>query len=153
MTMALFAAETTPLGHLRWWATNSYERDFVTQMKRLQKSGYDFEAGSREALEGKFGGASVVLLRDLSDVARAEPLRFAEELERIFGRGSIGFLEPVVKYAEAGRFPLADPKKTAYDHLLGQLGPPTGERPDQGSVPLHEHRVRDEEGNYSDNAT
>lgn len=122
------------------------------QMERLQNSGYDFQAGTRAALEGKFGGASDVLLRDLSEAAKSEPRRFAEELFRIFGRGSIGFLEPIAKYAQNGLFPPTNRAESATDALLRQLGPGRGATAGPGPRPLHEWRIRDQEGKYPDEA-
>ena len=131
---------------------NDFEKSFVLQMDRLRHAGYDFEAGARQALEGKFGGASVVLLRDLSENAKRDPSVFVRELSRVFGRGSMGFLEPIAKYGQMGLFPPLRPGKHAIDGVLEDIGPGEGTGSEQELSGLHDQRIRDEDGNYADEA-
>jgi hypothetical protein len=128
---------------------NDYEKSFVLKMRRLRGAGIDFEALAREALVGKFGGATDVLLRDLSQEALVNPEMFVKELSGIFGRGALGFYEPIVKYVDMGLYSRAP--DTPVLALLAELGPSLGD-PMQGGMMLHDHRVKDEQGNYSDNA-
>ncbi len=128
---------------------NEYEKAFISRMARLQRSGYDFGGGSRQALESKFGGAAEVLLRDLSEQARNDPTLFVTELTHTFGRGSIGFMEPVLKWADRGLFPPATPAQSAYSTIASRL-PEGGDGEEEETIPLHEHRVKDDEGRYSD---
>ena len=81
---------------------NDYEKSFVMRMRRLRGAGVDFEALAREALVGKFGGATEVLLRDLSPEALINPDLFVKELSKIFGRGAMGVYEPIVNYFYIG---------------------------------------------------
>ena len=128
---------------------NDYEKSFVLKMQRIRGAGIDFEALAREALVGKFGGATEVLLRDLSPDALSNPDQFVKELSRIFGRGAMGVYEPIVRYVDMGLYSTGGDSPVLA--LLRQLGSPTGGLT-QGGMPLHDHRVKDEEGNYSDNA-
>ena len=128
---------------------NDYEKSFILKMQRLGGAGIDFEALAREALVGKFGGATEVLLRDLSPEAMVNPDQFVKELSKIFGRGAMGVYEPIVKYVDMGLYSRGG--DTPVLTLLRQLGPPVGGL-SEGGMPLHEHRVKDEDGNYSDNA-
>ena len=119
-------------------------------MKPLRRAGIDFEALAREALAGKFGGATDVLLRDLNQAALKEPEQFVNAMSKIFGGGAIGVYEPIIKYVEQG---LYSPKQDSpILGLLHQLGPPQREETDPVKVFLHEQRIKDEEGNYSDNS-
>ncbi len=127
---------------------NGYEKIFISRMLKLQKEGFDFEAGARLALEAKFGGAAEVLLRDLSEQAKSDPTLFVQELSRTFGRGSAGFLEPAMKWADRGLFPHLSPDQMAHETIVSQLLP--GESREDRVAPLHEHRVRDDQGKYSD---
>lgn len=118
-------------------------------MQRVRRAGIGFEALAREALVGKFGGATDVLLRDLSPQALDDPELFVRELTAIFGRGAMGVFEPMVKYVDMGLYSQATDSPVLA--LLRQLGPSLGGA-EGGSVFLHEHRIKDEQGNYSDNA-
>ena len=128
---------------------NDYEKSFILKMRRLRGAGIDFEELAREALVGKFGGATEVLLRDLSPEALLNPDLFVRELSRIFGRGAMGVYEPIVRYVDMGLYSRGG--DTPVLSLLRQLGPSLGGA-DQGGVPLHDHRIKDEDGNYSDDA-
>jgi len=128
---------------------NDYEKSFVLKMQRIRGAGIDFEALAREALVGKFGGATEVLLRDLSPGALSDPDQFVKELSKIFGRGAIGVYEPIIRYVDMGLYSTGGDSPVLA--LLRQLGPATGGLTQNG-MPLHDHRVKDEEGNYSDNA-
>ena len=119
-------------------------------MGRLTNAGIDFEDLAREALTGKFGGATDVLLRDLSPTALREPEYFVKELSRIFGNGAMGVYEPIVKYVDLGLY--GSKRDSPVLGLLRQLGPAQGEDPSTNRAFLHEHRIKDEEGNYADNA-
>jgi len=112
------------------------------------KSGFDFEAGSREAVIGKFGGAADVILRSLTPEALREPRLFAEEMSGTFGKGSLGILEPIVRYANEGRFPRMNRTKSAAE-LLREIGP-SGEAVNQLKNPLHDQRITDELENQAD---
>ena len=129
---------------------NEYERAFISKMERIRVAGLDFQAGARAALEAKFGGAADVLLQDFSEEGKREPRQFVEELNRTFGRGSMGFLEPVMKSADMGLFPPTRSSQSALESVLGQLGPASGVVSGSTLGALHEHRIKDEEGNYSD---
>ena len=128
---------------------NDYEKSFVLKMRRLTVAGIDFEALAREALVGKFGGATEVLLRDLSPEALDNPDLFVSELSRIFGRGAMGVYEPIVKYVDMGLYSTGGDSPVLA--LLRQLGPSSGSLA-QGGLLLHDHRIKDEDGNYSDDA-
>jgi hypothetical protein len=128
---------------------NDYEKSFVLRMQRLRGTGIDFGALAREALVGKFGGATEVLLRGLSPDAMVNPDLFVKELTKIFGRGAIGVFEPIVKYVDMGLYSGAG--DTPVLALLRQLGPPSSGLA-QGGLPLHDHRIQDEDGNYSEDA-
>jgi hypothetical protein len=122
---------------------------FVSKMELLRRNGRDFKAGSRAALEAKFGGAASALFSGLSERALQDPNQFATELSKTFGRGSLGFLEPIVKFADQDLFPKAQPSVSAAAALAGQLGPSTGEDASK-TVPLHEQRLKDDEEKYAD---
>ena len=129
---------------------NDYEKSFVLKMRRLKTEGIDFQALAKEALVGKFGGATDVLLRDLSTNAFREPELFVDELTRIFGRGAMGFYDPIIKYVDRGLFSPA--LNSPLLGILNQMGPPKEGESDPNRTLLHEHRIKDEEGNYPDNA-
>ncbi|HYB06612.1 MAG TPA: hypothetical protein VEB87_00495 [Nitrososphaerales archaeon] len=129
---------------------NDYEKSFVLQMGRLKNAGISFEALAREALTGKFGGAADVLLRDLSPVALREPEQFVAELSKVFGRGALGVYEPITRYVDMGLY--SPNENSPILALLHQLGPSLVGEPDAKRIFLHEHRIKDEEGNYPDNA-
>jgi hypothetical protein len=127
---------------------NDYEKTFVLKTTRLRSSGVDFQGLAREALTGKFGGAADVLLRDLSSRGLTDPVYFVQEISRIFGRGSMGILEPITRYVEMGLY--TTNQSSSIESLLGQFGPAPDSPPGDNTVLLHQHRVEDEEGNYSD---
>jgi len=128
---------------------NDYERMFVDKMSQLKRAGIPFGQLAREALIAKFGGATDVMLRDLSPDAREDPELFVKELSRIFGGGVMSVYEPIVKYVDLGMY--SPGGQSAVLDLIQRLGPPQGAiRPD--GVGLHQHRIKDEEGNYADNA-
>ena len=129
---------------------NDYEKSFILKMQRVRGAGIDFEALAREALVGKFGGATEVLLRDLTPQALNNPEEFIRELTKIFGRGAMGFCEPIVRYVDMGLYSQAGDSPVL--GLLRQLGPSSGTGEGNGGVLLHEHRIKDEDGNYPDNA-
>jgi len=128
---------------------NEYEKTFVAKMNQLTRAGYDFGGGSRAALEAKFGGAADVLLRGMSSQAMFEPGRFATELSKTFGRGSLGFLEPIIKYADMGLFPMSSERQSAVAELSSRLPAAKGDAAGKG-VPLHDQRVKDDESKYAD---
>jgi hypothetical protein len=131
---------------------NDYEKAFVLKMRPLKRAGIDFGAVTREALVGKFGGATEVLLRDLSPVALQEPEYFVQEVSRIFGKGgAMGVCEPIIKYVDMGLYHME--QDTPELALLRQLGPAQSIVSDQNSTLLHQHRIKDEDGNYPDNAS
>jgi len=129
---------------------NDYEKSFIVKMQRVVGAGIGFEALAREALVGKFGGATEVLLRDLSPRALDDPELFVMELAKIFGRGAMGVYEPIVRYVDLGLYSQAQDSPVLA--LLRQLGPSLGGGTVAGRVPLHEHRIKDEDGNYPDNS-
>ena len=128
---------------------SDYEKSFVQKMQRLRGSGIDFEALAREALVGKFGGATEVLLRDLSPEALVNPGLFVKELSNIFGRGAMGVYEPIIKYVDMGLYKRGGDSPVLA--LLRQLGPSSG-GPAQSGLPLHDQRIKDEDGNYAEDA-
>jgi len=129
---------------------NDSEKVFVLKMAPLKRAGIDFEALAREALTGKFGGATDVMLRDLSQDALREPEYFVKELSKIFGRGAVAIFEPIEKYIDLGLY--GPERDSPVLGLLRQLGQPQSGTPESNTIFLHEHRVKDEEGNYPDNA-
>jgi len=127
-----------------------YEKLFVSKMARLRGSGIDFESLAREALTGKFGGATDVMLRDLSPAALREPEYFVKELSGIFGRGAVAIYEPIAKYVELGLYgPRQDSPVLS---LLHQLGESHDTARESNPILLHEHRIKDEQENYADDA-
>jgi len=129
---------------------NDYEKVFVAKMMQLKKSGVAFEELAREALAAKFGGATDVLLRDLSPDARADPELFVKELSRIFGRGVMSVYEPIAKYVDFGLY--SPRNQSPVLDLIQRLGPSQGGMGTDQRVSLHEHRIEDEGGNYADNS-
>ena len=129
---------------------NDYEKSFILKMQRVMRAGVGFDALAREALVGKFGGATEVLLRDLTPQALDDPELFVRELAKIFGRGAMGVYEPIAKYVDMGLYSQASNSPVLA--LLRQLGPPMSSETVAGGVPLHQHRIKDEDGNYPDNA-
>ena len=130
--------------------TNDYEKMFVAKMSPLKKLGISFEELAKEALTAKFGGATEVLLRDLSPSARENPELFMKELSRIFGGGVMSVYEPIVKYVDFGMYGTRG--KSPVTDLIQRLGPPERGMKTDGWVGLHQHRVEDEGGNYADNS-
>jgi hypothetical protein len=128
---------------------NAYEKSFVVKMQRLKGAGINFEELAREALVGKFGGATEVLLRDLSPQALVNPDLFVKELSEIFGRGAMGVCDPIIKYVDMGLYSRGGDSPVLA--LLRQLGPASAGLA-QGVMPLHDQRIKDEDGNYSDDA-
>ena len=126
-----------------------YEKSFIRKVQRLGRAGIDFEALAREALVGKFGGATEVLLRDLSPEALVNPELFVKELTRILGRGAMGVYEPIVKYMDMGLYSAGGDAPVLA--LLRRLGPPSAGLAQNGK-PLHDPRIKDEEGNYSEDS-
>ena len=127
---------------------NGYDAVFALKMGQLRKQGFDFEGGARAALEAKFGGAAEVLLRDMTEQERREPQLFASGLARAFGRGALGFLDPIVKYGDRGLFPRIGASDNLATSLSKQL--PEGGEPASKSLPLHDQRIKDEDEKYSD---
>jgi len=119
-------------------------------MMPLRKAGIDFEALAREALTGKFGGATDVMLRDLSPDALGEPEYFVKELSKIFGRGAVAIYEPIEKYVDLGLY--GPEQDSPVLGLLRQLGQTQSGGMEPDTILLHQHRIKDEEGNYPDNA-
>jgi len=129
---------------------NDYEKVFVLKMTPLRRAGIDFGSLAREALTGKFGGATDVMLRGLSPDAMREPECFVKELSRIFGQGAVAIYEPITKYVDMG---LYGPRQDSpVLDMLRQLGEPQEGETESNKILLHEHRIKDEEGNYPDNA-
>jgi len=129
---------------------NGYEKSFVAKMGRLTNAGIDFEDLAREALAKKFGGATDVLLRGFSTDALQKPEIFVKELARVFGNGAMGIYEPIVKYADLGLY--GSKQDSPVLAMLRQLGPSQGEITSAKGVLLHDYRIKDEQGNYPDNA-
>jgi hypothetical protein len=129
---------------------NDFEKSFVQKIGRLARAGIDFEALARESLTSKFGGAADVLLRDLSPKAFAQPEYFVKELSAIFGQGADGVLEPIAKYADLGLY--GTKHDTPILQLLQRMGPPPSMESNQNTVLLHDYRIKDEQGNYPDEA-
>jgi hypothetical protein len=131
-------------------ALNDHEKSFLLRTAWLKDEGVDFEGVAREALTRKFGGAADVMLRGVSGRALNEPEYFMKEMSRIFGRGAIGVYEPIVEYMEQGLY--GSREASSVLGLLRQLGPAHGDGSGEKPILLHEHRIKDEEGNYPDNA-
>jgi hypothetical protein len=129
---------------------NDYERSFVAKTTKLKTAGVEFEGLAREALARKFGGAADVLFQDLSPKALEDPEDFVRETSRIFGRGAVGFYEPIMKYVQLGIYGTSTDSPIL--SLLHQLGPALSGPQGGNAIPLHDHRIKDEEGNYSDEA-
>ncbi len=131
---------------------NDYEKHFIARMGQLHLEGKGFEALVGEATTSKFGGAAEVILRDLSPSAVQNPKDFVRELSKTFGRGAIGIFEPILKHAELGLFP-SKPHEPGVAELIGSRLERSGEGgSNPKETPLHEHRVKDEQGNYPDEA-
>ena len=127
---------------------NDYEKSFVTRMGRLTNAGIDFEDLAREALERRFGGTTEVLLRGFSTDALRELKQFANELSRIFGGGAMGFYEPIIRYADLGLY--GSKRGSPLLEMLRQLGPAQSGVSSTKGIILHDHRIKDEAGNYPD---
>lgn len=122
---------------------NDFEKTFALRMNRIRSQGYDFEAGSRAALEAKFGGGVDVFIDALSDRAKEDPERFAAELSRTLGRGSLPFLGAIIRYADDGKFPLSVLQESPVDVLADHLSPIVPPVP-RVPVPLHDSRIKDD---------
>lgn len=129
---------------------NDYEKSFVLKIERVTRDGVDFESLTRQALGGWFGGATDVLLKDLSPSALREPESFVQEMSRLFGRGAMGIFQPITRFVDLGLY--HHDGNSAMAELIGKLGPPQGNLADPKKILLHEHRIKDEQGNYPDNA-
>jgi len=129
---------------------SDYGKDFVLKVGRLTKGGIDFEDLTKAALSGRFGGATDVLLRDLSGAALKDPEQFVRETSRIFGRGAIGIYEPIIRFVDLGLY--SKESDSPILELIRQLGPPNGGHAEPSKALLHEHRVKDEQGNYAEDA-
>ena len=102
---------------------NDYEKTFVLKMQRVRRAGIRFEPLAREALVGKFGGATEVLLKGVSQQALDDPEMFVKELSKVFGRGAMGVYEPIVKYVDMGLY--SQPGVSPVLDLLRQRQAPT----------------------------
>lgn len=121
------------------------EEAFVERMSRLGFRGPDFAALTREALRQKFGGAADVLLQGMDQATLEAPNLFATEMHRRFGLGARQFCVTIVRLGESGLFQSAEPSGT--ESLIYPMVPPVeGKR----LLTLHEHRIKDEEGNYAE---
>jgi hypothetical protein len=129
-----------------------YEKSFVDKVSRFTASGIDFEVLAREAIIEKFGGAAGALFSDLRNGILKEPGLFAQEFSRKFGRGAIGFLEPIVKYAESGRYYENHADRSNLLEIIHQIGPPGSQSEWQRKTQLHDHRIKDEQENYAEDA-
>ena len=129
---------------------DDYEKSFLVKATRVINSGVRFEDLAREALASKFGGATDVLLGGLSRDTLSDPSLFVKAMSRTFGRGALGIYEPIVKYVDMGLYgsggssPVLD--------LIRQLGPAAMDAGGLGMRPLHDQRVKDEDGNYAEDA-
>lgn len=79
---------------------NDYGKAFEERIARLGFRGPDFAAMAREALRGKFGVGGDVLLGGMDRAVLESPKRFAAEMYRRFGRGSMEFYVTIVKFGE-----------------------------------------------------
>ena len=120
-----------------------HEKAFVERMERLGFGGPDFAALAREALRQKFGGAGDVLLKGMNQSTLEAPELFSAEMHRRFGPGAAQFCVTIVRLAESGLFQSSEP--SGLESLIYPMVPSVeGKR----LVALHEHRIKDEEGNY-----
>ena len=126
-----------------------YERDFLVKATRVCKAGIRLEDLAREALTAKFGGAADVMLGGLSVETLSDPKLFVGAMSRIFGRGAMGIYEPIVKYVDLGLY--GGQQSSPVLDLIRQLGPASTSEVTR-TVPLHDQRVKDDEGNYADDA-
>jgi hypothetical protein len=132
-------------------ALNSDSKLFVDRVEALKIRTPDFGELTRQALRSKFGGGGDALLQDIPEDTLGNPELFAGEMSAIFGRGAVQFFSIIVRFYESGRF--KPPQRPTFaEQLLGQLGhPPEGASPPK-MIPFHDFRIKDEEGNYPDNA-
>jgi len=129
---------------------NSESKAFLDRVDGLKIDG-NFAELTKQALEAKFGGGGDALLRDFSPEILSNPDMFAGEMSALFGRGAVQFFSVITKYYESGKF--KPPQRPSYaEQLLGQLGPPPEGAAAPHMVPFHDFRIKDEEGNYPDNA-
>jgi hypothetical protein len=117
----------------------------VERIARLRFGGNDFAALTRESLRRKFGGGGDVLLDGIDQSILESPERFAAEMYRRFGSGSTQFYITIVKYGESGLFHPVQPSEL--DSLVFPMIPSAEAK---RLLALHEHRIRDEEGNYAE---
>jgi hypothetical protein len=129
---------------------NSESKSFLDRVDVL-KIEENFAELTKQALEAKFGGGGDALLRDFSPEILDSPEMFADEMSQLFGRGAMQFFSVITKYYESGRF--KPPQKPSFaEQLLGQLGHPGEGAQGPQMIPFHTFRIKDEEGNYPDNA-
>lgn len=129
---------------------NNESKSFLDRVTVLKIDGH-FGELTRQALEAKFGGGGDALLRGFSPEVLGSPEMFADEMSALFGRGAVQFFSVITKYYESGNF--KPPQKPSFaEQLLGQLGPPPEGAAGPQMVPFHDFRIKDEEGNYPDNA-
>lgn len=129
---------------------NSESKSFLDRVGVLKIDG-NFAELTKQALEAKFGGGGDALLRGFSSEVLQSPGMFADEMSALFGKGAVQFFTVITKYYEAGRF--KPPQRPSFaEQLLGQLGPPPEGAGGPQMVPFHNFRIKDEEGNYPDNA-
>jgi len=128
---------------------NSESRSFLDRVEVL-KIGGNFAELTRQALQAKFGGGGDALLWNIPPDTLGDPGRFADEMSALFGRGAVQFFSIITKYYESGKF--KPPRPSFADQLLSQLGHPQEGAQGPQMVPFHDFRIKDEEGNYPDNA-
>ncbi len=129
---------------------DGYEKTFLMKTVRLSKSGVSFEALAREALLAKFGGATDVLLRGLDSNSLSDPNLFVSAMSKMFGRGALGIYEPILKYVDMGMY--GSQGSSPVLDLIRQLGPASTNGEEHKVIPLHDQRVKDEHGDYADDA-
>ena len=128
---------------------NSDVRGFLDRVTVLNIGGRNFGSLTRQALQSKFGGGGDALLSGMSDETLGNPNMFAGEMFDIFGKGAVQFFSMIIKFYESGRYqPPQGP--TVAEQLLLELGHPGERSAGPHMVPLHDFRIKDEEGNYAD---
>jgi hypothetical protein len=129
---------------------NNESKTFLDRVDVLRIDG-NFSELTKQALEAKFGGGGDALLRGFSPEVLGSPVMFADEMSALFGRGAVQFFSVITKYYESGKF--KPPQRPSFaEQLLGHLGPPPEGSAAPQMVPFHDFRIKDEEGNYPDNA-
>jgi hypothetical protein len=121
------------------------EKAFVERLARLGFTGPDFAELAREALRRKFGGGGDVLLEGMDRSTLEEPEVFAAEMNRRFGPGAKQFCVSIVGLAESGLFHPSQP--SGLESLIYPMVPSIEGR---RLLALHNHRIKDEEGNYAE---